>query len=254
MERIKNWDSASLPLDLAGSQVDLWRVKLPFSPMEVLRLSDCLPADDRARIQQMADSDKRRQQILSNGLLRLLLGQYLSLAPGALTFETGAHGKPALAASYGSDLQFNRSHSGAWTVYAFARGMPVGIDVEQVRPERPLEAIAKRFFSEVEYAALAALSDARRAETFYRCWTGKEAVAKTLGKTMFYALRDCEIAVDAEGEITVSPPHDAQDAPDSAPTWSYCLCDLDPEHMGFCAVQGSPASWRAWDVLHSQLP
>jgi 4'-phosphopantetheinyl transferase len=250
MERIKSWDSAPSPFALSEGQVDLWRVKLPFSSLEAVRLLNCLPGEERDRIEQMADSEKRRQQMLSNGLLRLLLGQYLSLGPGSLAFETGAHGKPMLAASHGSDFQFNMSHSGAWTLYAFACGMPVGIDVERVRPERRLEAIAKRFFSVGEYMALAALSDTGRAETFYRCWTGKEAVAKTLGKTMFYALRDCEIAVDAEGEIRVSPPRDAQDGDTS---WSYCVCDPEDEYKAFCAVQGIVGAWRAWDVRLSGL-
>jgi 4'-phosphopantetheinyl transferase len=71
------------------------------------------------------------------------------------------------------------SHSGALEAVAVCE-LPVGVDVERIRPLRAL-ALARRFFPPVEADALAALPEAERDAAFLRLWTAKEAYVKALG-------------------------------------------------------------------------
>ena len=84
----------------------------------------------------------------------------------------GEHGKPYVE---GNPWHFNISHSGEYLVMVFDK-LPVGIDIQEMRPVRKPELIAKRF-SEPERAY--ALSGG--AEAFYRVWCRKEAYAKCVG-------------------------------------------------------------------------
>jgi len=86
------------------------------------------------------------------------------------------------AAHAGSDVTFNLSHSGGIAMLAFTRRREIGIDVEQVRRDFDVEAIANRFFSAAEHAQLAELPAANRFEAFFRCWTRKEAYIKATGE------------------------------------------------------------------------
>ena len=84
----------------------------------------------------------------------------------------GEHGKPYVE---GNPWYFNTSHSGEYLVMVFDT-VPVGIDVQEERPVRKPELIAKRFSAEErEYALFGG------AEAFYRVWCRKEAFAKCVG-------------------------------------------------------------------------
>lgn len=118
-----------------------------------------------------------------------LLGAYLHTDPASLSLETGVHGRPHLAQDM-HDLDFNWSHSGSTAVVAIAQRLPLlGVDVEGLKRSHldPL-ALAKRFFADQEYAALAALPEADRRAAFRRLWTAKEAVLKAHGRGLSYGL------------------------------------------------------------------
>ena len=51
-------------------------------------------------------------------------------------------------------LQFNVAHSDAVTVYAFAFGCALGVDLERIRNMEDLDAIARHFFCSEEVADL----------------------------------------------------------------------------------------------------
>src|SRR5262249_44099313 len=105
----------------------------------------------------------------------------LGAAPGALQFRYGEHGKPELIDA--PPLHFNVAHSechGLFAVAADAVGA-IGIDIEVLRDVADADAIAERFYSAADRAALAALPAADRSAAFLRCWTRKEAYVKGLG-------------------------------------------------------------------------
>jgi 4'-phosphopantetheinyl transferase len=102
------------------------------------------------------------------------------------------------------DIRFNLAHSGSLAVYGFARGCEIGIDVEECRPLRDLESIARNCFSESETSHLLCLDVAEdRLQAFYRCWTRKEAYVKAVGEGLFYPLQRFEVTV-SDADCTTS--------------------------------------------------
>ena len=73
-------------------------------------------------------------------------------------------------------------------LYAFALGVSIGVDIEVIRPVSDMEAIAKRFFSPLEYEMLQRVSPEHRLEAFFNCWTRKEAYVKAEGLGLFIPL------------------------------------------------------------------
>lgn len=112
--------------------------------------------------------------------LRRVLSHYLDLPPAEIRLARGDHGKPRLADPE-SGLRFNLSHSGSLALVAVALGREVGVDVEKLKPERDLVALADRALEPEEAAAVRALTGADRARVFYDLWTRHEARLKCLG-------------------------------------------------------------------------
>lgn len=85
----------------------------------------------------------------------------------------GEHGKPYVA---GNPWHFNISHSGEYLVIVFDT-VPVGIDVQELKPVKRPELIAKHFAAEEQEYIAAGGEDA-----LYRVWCRKEAYAKCTGR------------------------------------------------------------------------
>lgn len=127
-----------------------------------------------ARFRQAAD---RERFLLGRGGLRWLLGTLLDCPAAELPLTVGSHGKPELRGG----PQFNISHSGDLVLLAVHRHCPIGVDVEQQRPELDWEAIARRVLPARELQALRQLPPQRRAAGYLRAWCRLEAKLKARG-------------------------------------------------------------------------
>jgi 4'-phosphopantetheinyl transferase len=112
--------------------------------------------------------------------LRRVLAIYLDENAEEIELAQGEHGKPRLAEDP-PPLAFNLSHSGDLALVALARDREVGVDVERVRPERDLVALAERALAPEGAAAGREAAGAERARLFYELWTLHEARLKCLG-------------------------------------------------------------------------
>jgi 4'-phosphopantetheinyl transferase len=112
--------------------------------------------------------------------LRRVLAAYLGEAPEEIELTAGEHGKPRLADGP-ERLAFNLSHSGRLALVAVARDREVGVDVERVRPERDLLALAERALAPEEATAVREADEPERTRLFYELWTRHEARLKCLG-------------------------------------------------------------------------
>lgn len=158
-------------------EIHVWMARTDVSEETIRELSDVLDEEERAVAARFRFEDDRRRSIVARATLRRLLARDLDRQSSDLRFVFGAQGKPALS---DAAIELNVSHSGSWVALAFARGSPVGVDVEcGRRGKSDLLGIAGRFFAPVEAALVREASDL--AGAFYRTWTAKESVIKAVG-------------------------------------------------------------------------
>jgi 4'-phosphopantetheinyl transferase len=183
--------SASPPVGTAPVRIDLWTWPLEASPRETAALEAVLSTNERRRAASFVFALDRHRFVVGRGRLRQILSRYVALPPEALRFRYGAHGKPALSPGRPAPC-FNLSHSGGLAALVIA-DCDVGVDIEEVRPVDG--AVAERFFSASENAALRGLRGVDWRDAFYRCWTRKEAVVKALGKGLSLRLSSFDVSV-----------------------------------------------------------
>jgi 4'-phosphopantetheinyl transferase len=215
----------------AQTGIHVWHRSLAVSIAQREELFALLDSDERQRAARFHFEAGRDAFIVSHGWLRTLLGRYLNADPRTLEFTFGNRGKPSLQ---GTPLRFNLSHSGAMAACAVAQNEEVGIDIEQIRPMRDLESIARRFFHPEECRKLLALSDADREPAFFRCWTRKEAYIKALGDGLSAPLDRFEVTL-APGEAPAFVQIDGRPA---AAEWSLFNLDVGPGYTGAVAIRG----------------
>jgi len=126
-------------------------------------------------------------------MTREILADYLQQNPAEIALEVGEHGKPFIK---NNPLHFNVSHSGDYFLMGVTRESAVGVDIECARPNRDFLALAKRFFTPSEFAAIQ--SDKNPVAAFYRCWTRKEAFIKAAGLGLSFGLSNFEVDVSED--------------------------------------------------------
>jgi 4'-phosphopantetheinyl transferase len=167
---------------------EVWVARVSAATPYAESLSTVVSAIERGRVARLLDPHLRNRALASFGLLRLLLGGYLTRRPGDVVLDRsctdcdGPHGRPRLVPD--DSLQFSVAHSGNLLVFAFAQAQPVGVDVEAARgpgsppPSRDLLDAAltgaeRRYVDSVPAGA--------RWPALLRYWTQKEAVLKSIG-------------------------------------------------------------------------
>jgi len=180
---------------LGRNEVHAWIVDLRADPGEICRYAGWLSADEHVRARQLRRSQDRNRFVVRRGKLREALGEYLDQAPGQLRFAQSRHGKPHLVAP-AADIRFSVSHSDDVTVFGFAFGQDLGVDIERIRNDSNVHQVAAEFLSAAEQSQLLELKQGCRIEAFYRCWSCKEAFVKALGTGLSHPLRDFDVQVD----------------------------------------------------------
>jgi 4'-phosphopantetheinyl transferase len=181
-----NLDEAGWP---GAQEVLILEWELPSDlTIESLPWSD-LTAEERQRAQRYVAAEARQQFVLCRSLLRRWLGKCLGLPASAVVLTSNEQGKPMLARTPGvagqlsEPLHFNVSHTRGQGVVVVAR-LPVGVDVERVRPLADLKGLVHRYFTAAEQAAWCRYPPDERLQAFFRLWTGKEAVLKAAGLSL----------------------------------------------------------------------
>jgi 4'-phosphopantetheinyl transferase len=172
----------------ATHEIHVWQTQLDIPASDVSRLSETLSADERDRAARFYFEKHRWRFVVGRGTLRTIIGSYLQVAPDKVRFTYNDKGKPSLVEPNVDGFEFNVSHSHELALYAFALGVSIGVDVEVIRPVNDMEALAKRFFSPLEYEMLQRVTPENRLEAFFNCWTRKEAYVKAEGLGLFIPL------------------------------------------------------------------
>jgi 4'-phosphopantetheinyl transferase len=197
-----------------AGRADVWCVDLDRAEFGHAPHWDYLSGDEQARAQAFATDVLRARYTRGRAALRLILASYLGGDARAIALTYGPYGKPALAhpcaaedAGFGGRLEFNVSHSGAQALIGVTRHGCIGIDLERIRSDFDVEAIAERFFSAAERASFFALPSALAPQAFYHTWTCKEAYLKALGSGLQVPLDEFDVCVDPRRPAVLLRPH-----------------------------------------------
>ena len=196
------WEAPPAEPRLGPAEVHVWRAELDRPPAELQALRTILAPQETERATRFVFDRDRDRFVCARGILRSILSRYLGVPPSALVLAYGPNGKPHLPAESGADgLRFNVSHSGALAVFALARGIEVGIDIERVDRQVEGGAIASSYFAPSEASAIEELQGDARAHAFFDIWTRKEALLKAWGEGMATDLRGFEAPLGRDGMV-----------------------------------------------------
>ncbi len=146
--------------------VDVWAFACDQQPGA---LADTLSPDELARARRFVAPVHRARYIAQHAIVRALLARYTGLAPAAIAFTRGPHGKPAVAG-----VEHNLSHTDDVALLAVSRELAVGVDIERHAADIDPYELARTVLAPAEAACLE-----RRA--FLRIWCRKEACLKATG-------------------------------------------------------------------------
>jgi 4'-phosphopantetheinyl transferase len=194
--------AGGVPIALDESHV--WKVRLDMDAERYVKLQESLVHDERQRADEFQLDAARRRFAITRVALRSLLGRYLGTMPMAVKLCVDRNGKPRIdAAQRAVDVRFNVAHSGELALIAVTRNCEVGVDVEQLRPVRLAEQIARRYFHALEIQSIDAASPTGRDPEFLRCWTAKEAVLKAVGTGITGSLSEFCVSLGGDGTVVV---------------------------------------------------
>lgn len=237
---------------LAQDEAHVWSIPLDQPDHEAGALIRLLDPDELDRLKRLRCQLTSRRFIMAHAALRLLLSYYCGVPSARIRYAFGPHGKPELLAPL--DINFNISHSGDLAVAAVSLH-PVGIDLERIAHDIPFESIARRYFSSAEYEVLRSLPEHLRLQSFYACWTRKEAYAKATGAGFSFpsSFFDVSLAPGQPPELA----HHRLD-PDEPLRWRiHDLC-LPPGFHGAVVIPAETATINqhrgTWGVLPLSAP
>lgn len=237
-----------------SAAIEVWRVELDAVRAPSLELLD---AAERARAARFLSDEPRARFVACRAALRAILARELGCDPRTLAFEEGVHGKPRLAGAHAGTLHFNVSHSSRHGLIALARGAPVGVDIELLRPLEEIERLAPRVLGDAQHARWLSLEPALRQREFYRHWTLKEAILKACGAGITQTLADVgPTSLERACEEPLDPARGPLEAPEllrderGAPRpWHLFQMEAAPDACAALATQdpGRPRlALRTW--------
>jgi 4'-phosphopantetheinyl transferase len=243
----QQWLASPERLGLPERAIHIWRASLDQPETAMQRLRATISADEQARATQFRFERDRQRFIAARGILRRLLGSYLDADPRSLRFTYNAYGKPALVQRSHAQpaLRFNLAHSQSLALFAFALDREVGIDVEYMKPDIDCEQVARHSFSTNEQAVLLALPPEERIQSFYRCWTRKEAYIKARGLGVSLPLDSFDVSLKPGEPAAVLASRE-----DQGETARWTLCDIAPGegYAGALATEG-----KGWHTHYFQM-
>ena len=237
--RMRSDPTDRLPAAAGIHDVEVWRLDCARRRDAGLVFRSALDAPERARLRIMRDAGARLRFSAGRWLVRRVLARRLGCTEAEVELAVGAHGRPSLAAG---GIDFNLSHAGSLVVLAVGT-VRVGIDVETTNRSRDWRAIARRFFSPVEFAAIEACDEAERRTAFFRAWTRKEAFVKALGTGLATGFARFDVSIGPRPALTGAR-IDGVDASE----WSIRDLAAGPDHLGAVAMRTTRPRVRTRDV------
>jgi 4'-phosphopantetheinyl transferase len=234
--------------DLREGHIHIWSAELDL-PASTERQWPMLSEGERQKAEKFLFARDRDRYAYGRSILRVLLSRCLNVTPPAVTFRYGSKSKPELAPPFDGELHFNVSHSRGQLLIAVAKGVAVGVDLEMIRPEMDVDAIATRFFAMDEIEQLEVLNNPAKRNGFFNGWTRKEAYLKARGEGIGYGLD--QFAVSLVPGKPARLLHDRRD-PDAIHRWAIRTLAAAPGYVAAVSAEAKSFSVREfpWDPRH----
>jgi 4'-phosphopantetheinyl transferase len=229
-------------IELRADDVHVWGVVLEAETEIVEQCLRCLSAEESGRANRFKSEQQRCHFLVAHGALRMVLSRYSDRGPRELSFQNTPSGKPMLQATDASvnAIRFNLSHSHGRALIAVSKDREVGVDLEKIRADRDVTALAGRFFAPQEHVLIMSADIGKRHWAFSRIWVAKEAVLKARGSGLTFPLDHHRIELSEDGTACRFISED--NPSDSAPPGIRFL-PLEEGWVGAIAAEGS-----AWSV------
>ena len=229
-------DEARAPKQLEPGQIHIWHASPKTAHLNEAYARSLLSTDEMERINRFHFDKDRHNFLFCRSMLRMVLASYLGVLPAELVFAYSAHGKPSLAKP-NVCLDFNLSHSNGDVLIATCLERKIGVDLEWVRHDLDVQEIARRFFSPAENKRLQAMPISSRYDTFFACWTRKEAFVKARGEGLSCPLSSFDVSVDPrDQQIALTTRPDAAEAG----LWQMWSLNNIPGFAAAVAVERTP--------------
>ena len=187
-----------VPPLMTSAAVRLWYASVSDLKPHLPGLEAVLDDEERQRADRFRFAPDRERFIAGHGLLRMLLGGALGLAPEAVRMARGPHGKPFLPHS---GPPFNLSDTKDALVVAIGGTDELGVDIETVERRTDHELVAGHYFTPDEVAHIEA-GGAEGKRRFLTLWTRQEAVLKASGVGIMDDLHALRV-LDGEQVLTI---------------------------------------------------
>ncbi|HUD49648.1 MAG TPA: 4'-phosphopantetheinyl transferase superfamily protein [Candidatus Baltobacteraceae bacterium] len=207
-----------------------------------------MTVEESERHQRLRFERDRRQFVATRALVRTVLSNYTSVAPGAWRFAASPHGKPHIdQPRVKPPIYFNLANTSGLVVCAVSVAHEaIGVDVERIDREIEIELLAEKNFSEREFRTLRALPASEQQRQFFAYWTLKESYIKALGVGLALPLDQFSFLLDGQG---ISAAWERAQA-DKATDWKFTLLGAPQHLLGVAArTDGAPFSLRAAHVV-----
>jgi len=248
-----HWSSPPQNLlhNLAPGTIHVWRTTLDDSSLRASRFRLYLSDHEIIQANRCRIPHPQYQFVVTRGILRTLLSQYVGVPPTELHFENELHGKPMLVTPSADPIQFNVSHARGMALIAITLQHAVGIDVEWIDRTVQDSDIAERYFSKRESAYLMSLPPSERTQQFFSYWTCKEAYLKMQGQGIAGGLAQCELSIEPDqSEVRLS----LLDRQGLTEAYSLYRIAAGSEHVGAIALACPSAQILYWDWQDEYLP
>jgi len=193
--------------DLPG--VDLWMAEAPGCGDHWPDPRDFLPGAEIGRAASHPSRTMADRFARGRILLRTVLGERLGQRPRDVALDVSDGGKPRLDERVYplSPLAFNLSHAKGRMMLAVAELPTIGLDLAWIGGAAPIDAVARRFYSPAELAAVLDAPEGVRRAVFYRIWVRKEAYLKARGEGISQWIHQTDFSHSAEGVVPLLDSH-----------------------------------------------
>ena len=189
-------------LNLTTEKVYVFLINLDF--FDFTDFIGLLSNNEVKRADKMKTKKKKRQYIITRGMIKKLLSIIIDKDPHKIEFSYNHHGKPFINEKYnGYSVEFNTSHSGRYGLIAITLDNKVGVDIQKIKPEIDFRALSSRFFSNNERNELLKLEKHEQQEAFYLGWVRKESFIKATGMGVAYGLDQFSVSLNKEDNSNV---------------------------------------------------